>query len=357
MLDSGAILAIAESEPERLFSGPDAVEAEYKALAKRWHPDMKGGDTTVFQHIGVLLRIALDKAKNGNWHVPGLLELTGTDGHIYRIRYVKKFDAGMAVGYMGQSIVAYVMPVDVSDLVDEAVKTIKGFRFPDDKFKKELSYRLPVIKKVFKTKDSAVMVIEKPADAIRLRDLLEYTDFDAAMTCSPKDAKSHLGGFIDPKHVAWMTSELLNLACWLEWAKLTHNDISPDTLFVCPGPHTVQLLGGWWHSAPVGERMRRRQTARTIQYLPTEVARTKIASYKTDLELIRLLGRELLGDGTGMRLTADSRIPKYLVDWLRIAASGSAKADYRKWQDVLTSSFGARRFTKMDITFSDIYKE
>jgi hypothetical protein len=43
----------------------------------------------------------------------------------------------------------------------------------------------------------SVLVLEKPVGTIRLRDLIE-----------------HFGGRLDPRHVAWMMSELLNVAAY-----------------------------------------------------------------------------------------------------------------------------------------------
>lgn len=37
--------------PGDLFSSPDALEDEFRALAKRWHPDKPGGNQAVMDHI------------------------------------------------------------------------------------------------------------------------------------------------------------------------------------------------------------------------------------------------------------------------------------------------------------------
>lgn len=48
------ILAIPAHEPERLFTVPDQIAAEYRILAKRFHPDLPGGDTGAFAHLAEL---------------------------------------------------------------------------------------------------------------------------------------------------------------------------------------------------------------------------------------------------------------------------------------------------------------
>ncbi|MFX4865105.1 hypothetical protein ABTB62_20195, partial [Acinetobacter baumannii] len=54
-------------------------------------------------------------------------------------------------------------------------------------------------------------------------------------------------------HAGWIINGLLNIACYLEHSRLTHNAISAETVFVSPLRHTVHLLGGWWYSTLVGQ--------------------------------------------------------------------------------------------------------
>jgi hypothetical protein len=70
-----------------------------------------------------------------------------------------------------------------------------------------------------------------------------------------------------------------------------------------------------------------------------------------------LIGRELLGDETGVKLSTDKDIPAAMVEWLRAVTAGDAIADYARWPEILQTSFGARRFVPMNIKPSDIYKE
>jgi hypothetical protein len=81
------------------------------------------------------------------------------------------------------------------------------------------------------------------------------------------------------------------------------------------------------------------------------------ADFRTDLELVRAIGRELLGDITGVRLARDSAAPRAMIDWLRLPASDDPIEEYRTWRtQVLHDSFGARRFVELPLTQSDIYR-
>jgi hypothetical protein len=330
--------------PEEIFSGPGNVEIEYRVLAKKYHPDLNRGDLRaeeVFKQLGVLHTRAKEKIKIGEWIIPGQIDLISTDGNKFRLHYVKEFTNGIATGYIGKSTVVYVIDNEYDDLVQGALQTIQSFSFPSDAVKKEMAFYLPVVKKTFKTKDRTVIVFEKPEDLIRLRDVVDHYD-----------------GKLNPKHAAWITSRMSNFCCWLQHGnKITHNDLSMDTIFICPEHHTAMVIGGWWHSAKIGARMQRRQTGRTIAVLPSTVRDTKQAAITTDLALVRLLGREMLGDATGMSFIKDTSIPAPFSAWIREAPIGDPVKDFARWEEVVVKSFGARRFTKMELKHSDVYKE
>ncbi|MCC9000305.1 MAG: hypothetical protein LM522_12585, partial [Candidatus Contendobacter sp.] len=131
--------------------------------------------------------------------------------------------------------------------------------------------------------------------------------------------------------------------------------IGVDAGFISPHQHRSALLGGWWYAVRQGERMRA-APAVTLQYAPGEVITRKCGDIRTDLELIRALGRELLGDVTGARLAREKVAPPPMLDWLRFPAPRSAVDDYHTWQRrVLTASFGERRFLKLDLSADDLY--
>jgi hypothetical protein len=339
------ILEISEYEPERLFSGPDNVAIEYKQLAKRFFPGQPAGDEIVFQHINILRDAAKKKIKSGEWHIPGVLEITGKDDKVYRIKYLKDFDFGLGRAYIANNFVAYLFEPNNDDLIKNAIKIISNFPFPispiksEREVRSEFEPRLTKIKYNIDTTKGHLLVLDKPADSIRLLDLLEYA-----------------GGSLEPKHVAWILSELYNFCNYLEKTNLTHNDLSLDTIYVIPQMHSAHIIGGWWYSSTINVRMQKKQSGRTVAYAPRSVLTSKLSDIKTDLELVKLTGRELLGDESGSKLITSTTVPKALVDWIRVATTGKAITDYKLWQDVLTQSFGPRRFTELKVKSSDVYK-
>src|SRR5262249_50849978 len=137
---------------------------------------------------------------------------------------------------------------------------------------------------------------------------------------------------------------------------IVHGDVSRDSAFVSPRDHVVGLFGGWWYAAHAGLRLSA-LPGRTVAALPAAVIDARHATPRITLTLIRLLGRELLGDETGTRLAPSPAVPGPLAEWLRLPPPESALADYADWQTVLTDSFGPRRFAELPVLASDIYRK
>ncbi|MCC7220385.1 MAG: hypothetical protein IT490_06615 [Candidatus Contendobacter sp.] len=261
-----------------------------------------------------------------------------TDGGAYHIHYRKMREFELGRMFLGDRIVAYVVDKDHSDLFQHALQVIERLPCANPRMAAEIRPVLPDIIRHLETEDSRVLVVRKTPDLLLLRDVLD-----------------HFNGRLDARQVAWILSSLLNLACYLDYARLAHNAIGVETGFISPPQHCCALLGGWWYAVRQGERMRAAPAA-TLQYAPSEVITRKCGDSRTDLELIRALGRELLGDISGARLMREKAAPPPMLDWLRLPAPQSAVDDYHTWQrQVLTASFGERRFVRLDLSVDDLY--
>ena len=160
---------------------------------------------------------------------------------------------------------------------------------------------------------------------------------------------------LDPKHMAWVVSSLLNILCFYEVAGLTHNGLTVDTVFISPQFHSAFPLGGWWYAARVKSPLKFLPPA-VHKVAPADIVASKIAGNRIDLACVRAIAREAIGDPTGSRLQVTPDIPKPLADWLRLPPARKAVDDYENWQRVLKDSFGPRRFLKLDIDPSAIYE-
>ncbi|MDG4555425.1 MAG: hypothetical protein P9E24_14450 [Candidatus Competibacter sp.] len=335
------LLAIPPTEPERLFSGdPETARQEFRALASVWHPDRcsRPEATEVFQHLGRLYDRALGKLRDGIWQTPGQLRLRALDGTEFRVRHYRERQFELGRLFIGDGIVTALLEPAYSDLFRNALAVIDRLPCADAGMAAEIGRCLPEIVRHFETGAGPVLVVRKTPDLLSLRDVLD-----------------HHGGRMDPRHVAWILSSLLNLACYLDYAGIVHNAISTDTYFISPQTHGGALLGGWWYAVRRGEPLRA-APALTVQYAPFEVMTRRRGDHRTDLESIRALGRELLGDIAGPRLARDRAAPPPMIDWLRLPAGACALDDYQTWQrQVLPDSFGERRFVKLDLTRQDLY--
>jgi len=339
-MNAKQILRIPETQPEVLFKKDD-LKKQYRNLSLQWHPDRNGNDGKVLAHINLLYGVAQKKLDNGKWEIPGEYHCQKLNGTMCIVRYKVKRKFELGEMYISDTVVAYVVDETNRDLFQNAEKVIKSFKYKSKGMEAEFSRYLPKIVQSFRTLDNKrVIVISKTKDLISLRDVLTYLD-----------------GTLDAKHVAWVMSCLHNITCYLSYHGITHNDISLDTVFMSPKHHSVALLGGWWYSRPFNEKLIG-VTNRTYSLMPMDVKRSKVSEPRVDLELIRAVGRALLGDATGNRLLAMKVAPEPMISWLRLPGTGKAVKDYSKWMEsVLMESFGKRRFIKLDVDAERVYKK
>lgn len=332
MKTSKHFLSIAR--PEDLFPGtPEAAKDHYKTLAKHWHPDVCKEEkaTEVFQHIKTLYEEALHKFETNTWQGKSLVTFfikNSPKSVALNVLTSRKFDLG--IYYVGETFVTYILDKEHEDLFQNA-KIRVHFKYASPNMEKEMVKYLPVKTSFFELRDGRFgMTVFKSQEYLLLRDVLAYY--------------KHM----DPKHIAWIGSTLQNLACYLNYAGVTHNEISLDTYFINPKDHSGALLGGWFYSVPAGGKIEK-VSSRTYGLLPFDVKIKKQASRKTDLELIRGVGRELAGDQF-------NALPKPMQAHLIGIASQGALEDYSEWRKALEESFGKRTFTPMDLDSNILYR-
>ena len=138
-LPAEKILAVVT--PESLFSNTKCgADAEYKSLARRWHPDVESLPigARVFAHIVCLHRQALKKIADGSWNEPcdkveteimGRKRFRQPDGVLQEIEYssAKEFELGQM--YLAQNQVAYEVRSEFADLTQNACHRITRLSF------------------------------------------------------------------------------------------------------------------------------------------------------------------------------------------------------------------------------------
>ncbi len=341
------------SSPEALFSqSVREAKQEYRSLARRWHPDHEHSPQAahVFAHIVHLYQIAREKLTTGQWNEPGEKiedEISGVkkfrlvDGSIRALecKIVRPFELGLM--YVSDHSVIFEINEEFDDLFQQGRKRIHFLPYKNDAMTLEMSKNLPQVIEIFRTKNTNVLVVRKTPDQLLLSDVLK-----------------HFGGKLAPiNHVGWVLNVLLNLSCYLEWAGVTHNAISPESFFISPLRHSGMLLGGWWYATKIGERLLA-VPDRSLTFIPPDILRNKRADVRADLELIKSIGRETLGDAVGAHLVHDKSLPPGLVEWLLMPSSGRAADDYTTFKrEVLPNAFGKPKFVSMHLDTNQLYKE
>ena len=338
-LTANQILSI--SSPEKLFTVSDLSELKkaYRKLSMLWHPDRKGEDaTSVFMHIKMLYEHAQVRMEDGVWSKGNTLLLHANHGSDYEFKFLKQNSFNSGEQYIAKTHVLYQYEKDKEDIANRAVFNIKNFKFASPRMKDEMNKYLPKIKLEMSVSDKKVLILEKPENVLNLRDVLDFYK-----------------GQIPPKHVAWILSTLYNIACYLEYSKIMCADLSIDNYFISPKEHTGCLIGGWGFAYQSGEKITA-LTKDSLNLASTHILDTKRAHESLNLEMIRFIGRTLLGDPAGISLMKNKEIPKDLSMWLLTGTNHSAVEEYKIWQQkVLPASFGVRRYAEMSVSVSDIY--
>lgn len=308
------------------------IKSEYISLCKIWHPDTNSSPESdkVMMHINLLYQKALELIEQNKWEGTNFTRLSGKNKKAYEFKYYATYSFELGTMYISDSYVAYLLNEDHKDLYTNALTQINNLKYSSDNMKEEMQKYLPSILDKFETVDNQFgLVIKKTPDLLLLQDVLNY--FKA----------------IDDKHVAWIMSSLYNLTCYFDYNHIAHNGITLSNCFISPEYHSVCILGGWWYSKNQGDKMI--GVSRDIfNILPPKTKEFKISNITTDLESIRLLSKKILSNST--------TVPQSFLNWLKIGSSEKAKDEYKKWFEVLNSSYGKRKFVMMDLKRSDLYK-
>ncbi len=337
---AAAILATPLDEPERFFPNDLlAVRTQYRELALRFHPDRNpAGSPDVMAHLSALYREAVRRLTEGTWREPGVERLEATDGRQFRLHWRKRHDFELGQLLYSPKVAAFLIGNQHADKFESACRAITGIRYPDRRMEQHRIF-LPDINLRFETVDGrCALILHKTPDVFLLADVL-----------------AACGGRMDPRHVAWVLNRFYGLLSFLNIIGLTHNGIALNSCWLSPVHHSGLLLGGWWYAAPVGARLNYLPVASHELATAAQLADRK-AHPMLDLTCLKALGRELLGDRSGMRLPT-SGTPTPMVDFLRQPTTGRAIKDYEIWQEkILPACFGPRQRVELEVTEADIYR-
>lgn len=342
MMQAAEILATNTQKPWQIFSAGDqsVVEREFRALARNWHPDISKDDGSVFVHLVAMREAALQAISEGKWNAVPEISFTGLDGRRRSLKYVSSWHHDAGQSYLGNSHVMHVLSPDMKGMAERVDTIIKNLDYRGNAdMKAKIGCSIPEIITDFQAETGEyVIVAKKPKNSVRMTDLVR-----------------HLGGKLDPRHVAWILRRCVSLACFMKINDFVHPDISMETCFVDPENHVIYLVGGWWFADHIGSPLTA-LPARSVQVMPIESRQNKTLDEKVGLEPIHLLGRELLGNKAGVGVNMQS-VPKALLDWANMPAEQDAFLDYDALENAVDAAFGKRTFVKMNVDINKIEME
>ena len=312
----------------------DKIKTKYKELVKEWHPDTNSNPeaSNVFAKINELYNRALKLLKNGQWEKTNYILISKTDGKKIALNYDTYFNFELGTCYVTRTKLIYLLDNDKEKYYNNAIHRINNLQYKDKKMEEDLSRFFPKIYQTFKTINGEYgIVLEKTEDVYPLKNVFEY-----------------FNGKIDDRHVAWIISRLCNLTCYLKYSGLVHNCINLNNCFVSPKYHSILLLGGWWYSTKEDENMIG-TTKDIFSIMSVSAKSSKKSQVLTDLESVKLLGRQLLGETNCRKLSLDSSIPKPFINLLIGGSGDNSYEEFTKWDKALSDSYGKRKFINMEI--------
>lgn len=330
---------LAITKPEKLFSNEDTVKDEYRTLSLAWHPDKNPtANSDVFPHVTTLYKAALQKIEDGSWGFAGTLLETSKDNKKYKFNYHSKHIIEIGEMYVGNTIVTFKIPLEHKEFVDNATKVCNSMKYASTKMEDQFKPVMPNHKFTVETDTHYIIVYTKSEDVLCLQDIL-----------------NHYNNYIDPVHVAWIMSRMYNINCFLSYNHISHTNLSPTTIFINPAAHTTCIIGGWWYATPYTEKITA-LTATTYNLVPKSMYHHGTATNQIDSECVKILGRQLLGDIHGSRLTSNAAIPAPLLNWIRTPCGTSAIGEYHTWmEETLIKSFGPRKFVEFPVNKNNVY--
>ncbi len=311
-----------------LFPSADekAIKTMFRRLAAEWHPDHNSSPeaSNVFAHLTAMKERALNRGQ-----FPSVM-FTRENGKSFRMEYLRtSMGQGYRV-YVGVSSVAYHIAGN-DDLARAAAQY--RWKFANKDMEKEMNrFIAPMSRQEILSDGSRLMVYRRNPDQILMRDLID------------------LEGKIEPVHVTWMISRMINLVCYLEWAKLSHCALSPENLLVSLSEHSIAFSGPMLYSTPFGKRPSA-VPSRTIKVANWLSNKTSVADSRIDLALVRETALDLLGDKGGARLLSNPAMKKEIINFILAPSAKTAIDDYKNWE----IARGDRRFAVYDKTAQVIY--
>ena len=297
------------------------AKLKYKELAKKWHPDVNGGNEDVFNHITKLYNEAISDIKKGTFKASNYIEIKTLDKTI-QMHYLACLDFDFGKYYICNNNIVYIFNSGTDKFFNNAIDIINKIKYQDENMKNMFKNFMPDIHSTYKTIDgNNVLVLKTKKNIYPLSLVLK-----------------HFNNKMETKSSCWIISRLSNIACFLESSSIVHNSLSVDNIFIEPDTHSVYIYGGWWFSGIKNTKMIG-VNSEIYNIMPVLIKNSKKYGTETDLESIK----------------TNSNIPEEIITFITDGCSDNAIKEYQKWDRLLDAAYGTRQFIEMNLTNKQIY--
>lgn len=329
MIDLVEVLQrIPSNEPHWLFP-LDEKESNtlWRELSLKFHPDVSSGTEDIQSKINELKNVRGKLLKEDMWLGPNQKIFYGRDKKTFKINFLLKEKSDAGTIFTGKEFLFIHFEKNEVEWGEKAWKNIKSISsiHLNEKMKQQFTPILPVPKFHIPLEDGGLLlVLNKPNDMVPLSWVFSMSKI--------------LEIKIEPKHLAWIVSGLMDFSCWCEACGLHFNSPETRNFQISLDRHIIAPWGGWHFAVKKDEKV----TALTG--FGVEAARIVSGGGPT------ISTPSILNEGVRIMLRSIIKehaidLPKPWLEWMNKTPVGvKAWEDFAQWEKARELSFGKRSF-------------
>lgn len=321
---------ILKGDYSKLFSNDkNLIEKEYKTYVKQVHPDVNKDSraTNAFQKLCELKAAALKAVSEGTWKQEDFIQFKTIDNKTIKVSYQYHRVIEICEYYVTKTHVIYIFDKSKKKFYDQYVAIVNHLTYQNKSMRENFSPLFPQDLETYETNEKLIISFRKNKDVYPLRAVID----------------NYWKGKVPGKHLAWITSRLMQILAYTEHSGLVINGIDIDSCFVSLKGHAIYLYGGWWFTTNKHQRMIG-TTSEIYSIMPPNVKADKKSEYLTDIESVKYMLRAL-----------DEDCPDLIKAYYLSGSCAKHIDEWVKWEETLKKAYGERKFIKIEPEDKEIY--